>query len=519
MAASPIKRRKHITIQVHQPAENAIDNDPYLLDHAAVNDGKAESKISSRKLPPPIFFVVLAVLYTSQFYTSQYVHHTHSEPLTLSSIPKDSQLIGQYTIDEQYLYWSNHDASAEGRIYFPSADLTTQIVEDATNTTLRQNLVGDNTEDIFHDIVPNLEHTDHFHALLTLKGYKGATPNQDRSIIVKFFVNDTTTFGERKTNATKPNEQATVQETLLLGIFDGHGERGHEVSQHVALELPKIFARTIKEQQKLLLEKESNSTSDSISPMDARYIDLVREAMTATFLEVDDTEPVKGTGTSGGSTASTLFYPGFGSKLYLANVGDSVTIIARYDKTTNTAAIVKQNRKDKPHLDEERKRIEAVGGKVSMPFALPSANDYGPQGSSRLIITLPGGFQIGLAMSRSIGDAEGKRFGLIAEPTVEVFDVQEYYMQNAFSEKQIDDYEWFSVIASDGVYDVLSPEKVVQRLGESLYSNTKDTSVGSTCEKVIREAGRLWMKHTIERIGEVYRDDITLGVSNIKLQY
>lgn len=427
----------------------------------------------------------------------------HQKILPFSYLNKDSHLIGQYSIDNEYRYWpmqdSNptvKDSSSSGMIYFPSVDLTTRLVEDATNVQLRSRLLGNATE-LFSDIVPILDDTEHRSAILTLKGYKGATPNQDRSLIAKFFIENTTTL---ESNVKNHN----MQEAVLMGIFDGHGERGHEVSQHVALELPKVFSRRMKEQ----LNKSYTS------PMDPKYDDMIREVLISTFLAVDSTEPVKGSGASGGSTSSTIFYPGVGSKLVMANAGDSTTIIAHFSRSSQVATITKQNRKDKPHLEEERKRIEDAGGQVYIPFQLPSSN-YGPKESSRLLITLPGGFQLGLAMSRSIGDAEGKAFGLTAEPTVEIFDVQQYYSDHQFSEEQIEDSEWFVVIASDGVYDVLPPEKVVQRLGKALYNGEKLDAL-RTCEQLIREASRLWIKASI---GQAYRDDITLGVSNIQLQF
>jgi serine/threonine protein phosphatase PrpC len=346
-----------------------------------------------------------------------------------------------------------------------------------------------NTTDLFADISLTSEQVygNSSHALLTLKGYKGA-PNQDRALIVKWSVGNNVTISEP--------EDMQSKEALLMGIFDGHGERGHDVSQHVALELPKTFARLMKQNRHV----------------DANYDDWLRSVLITTFIEVDNHEPVKGSGASGGSTASTLFYPGSGSKIYLANVGDSTTIIAHYNKSSRQATIVKQNRKDKPHVEEERTRIEAAGGQVYIPFHHPS-NTYGPKDSSRLLITLPGGFQLGLAMSRSIGDAEGKPFGLISEPTVEVFDINQYYLEMRYSEDQINDTEWFLIAASDGVFDVIPHDEVVQRLGESLYIAF---DVQRTCERLIREASRLWIKATMQ---QPYRDDITLGVSKIQLQY
>eukprot|EP00956_Cyclotella_meneghiniana_P034006 scaffold100848_cov37-Cyclotella_meneghiniana.AAC.1 len=412
-----------------------------------------------------------------------------------SSLDSHSNLIGQYSLDGDTAITS----SLSGMVYFPSRDLISYINEDATNIKLLQQQLlsvgkNNNTSDyLFHDIHESLHHEskevdDNDHALLTLKGYKGSTPNQDRSMIIKFMLgnqsntNTTTTTNSGGGVTNKKQGQSNAM-AVLMGIFDGHGDKGHEVSQHVALELPKVFVKHIMQQQ------------HQITPTDLNYPDMIRQIMKITFLEIDNSEPLKGSGISGGSTASTFFYPGRGSNFYLANVGDSTTIIAHYSTSTRIATIAAQNRKDKPNLKEERERIEKAGGRVYIPFIAATNkenNNYGPQDSSRLLITLPDGSQLGLAMSRSIGDAEGKPFGLVAYPTVEVFDIQSYYLEKKYSQDQINDSEWFVIVASDGVYDVIPQENVVQRIGDSLYRKDGGggvTFVEKTCEQIVREAG------------------------------
>ena len=70
-----------------------------------------------------------------------------------------------------------------------------------------------------------------------------------------------------------------------------------------------------------------------------------------------------------------------------------------------------------------------------------------------------------------------------------------------------------AISASDGIYDVISAEKVVQYLGQSLFEN--HMSPQEACERLIREASRLWKNASIG--GMQYRDDITIGVSKINL--
>ncbi|KAL7543394.1 hypothetical protein ACHAXR_013320 [Thalassiosira sp. AJA248-18] len=291
-----------------------------------------------------------------------------------------------------------------------------------------------------------------------------------------------------------------------MGIFDGHGPRGHIVSHYIALQFPGVFASILRRKQK----EQSLPLHGSLrNPKQKENItNCIKKALVETFLAVDEGEPVKSTG---GSTASLAFYPGLGSIVYVANAGDSTTLIARYSKSKRSSTIVFQNRKHKPHLQDERERIERAGGQVMIPPSLlvEDGSTGGLKETSRLIIPDPKGGPFGglaLAMSRSIGDFDGKRVGLTAEPEVDAWDVNHH-----FSEEQILDSEWFVVTASDGVYDLLPPEIVVEYLGRSLYHDDQLSPL-EACERVILESSRLWAKATI---GMPYRDDITIGVSKI----
>ena len=215
-----------------------------------------------------------------------------------------------------------------------------------------------------------------------------------------------------------------------------------------------------------------------------------------------------------------LFYPGLGSKVYIANTGDSTTIIAAYSKTTGISKIIVQNRKHKPHLEDERQRIENAGGQIMIPPSLLQGNSDGLiKETSRVVIPDKSGNpfnSLALAMSRSIGDFDGKAVGLIAEPEVDVWDVHDFYKGQELADDLKRDTEFFAVSASDGVYDVLTPQEVVEYLGRSLFESRNNSDIPQpleACERLIREASRLWLKES--GIGMAYRDDITVGVSRI----
>ncbi|KAL7442304.1 hypothetical protein ACHAXH_006431, partial [Discostella pseudostelligera] len=234
--------------------------------------------------------------------------------------------------------------------------------------------------------------------------------------------------------------------------------------------------------------------------------------MNETFIEADANEPLKDTG---GSTANVLFYPGVNSTVYIANVGDSTTLIVSYCKTKRKSTVVYQNRKHKPHLPDERQRIENAGGIVRIPQSLLRGDgsiNGSIQETSRVIIPDKNGnpfHSLALAMSRSIGDFEGKRIGLTAEPEIDVWDVNDWKRQ--FDTDQVLDTVFFAITASDGLFDVLSPENVAEYIGQTLFDDRQShESPLEACERLIREASRLWKK---ESIGMQYRDDISIVLS------
>mmetsp|Transcript_40561 Transcript_40561/g.84430 ORF Transcript_40561/g.84430 Transcript_40561/m.84430 type:complete len:526 (-) Transcript_40561:142-1719(-) len=150
--------------------------------------------------------------------------------------------------------------------------------------------------------------------------------------------------------------------------------------------------------------------SDPSYPYDLGY------AMKNAFTAVD--KDFVNNGQTDGTTACAVSIVG-GRRVVCANAGDSRAIVVRRD-----GSIVRLSRDHKPGIPDETRRISELGGRVIY---------WGRWRVEGL-----------LAVSRSIGDASLKPY-ITAEPEICEYDIGK------------DD--WFLVLSSDGVWDVMDNEE------------------------------------------------------------
>lgn len=161
-----------------------------------------------------------------------------------------------------------------------------------------------------------------------------------------------------------------------------------------------------------------------------------------------------------GSTAVIALY--IGNQLFTANVGDSRAVLAtlRKEKKLKSSKSKKKSKEftliterlsedHKPGSRSEIKRIREVGGIVT-----PSS------GSSSYRLTITNGPS--LAVSRAFGDFH-LRPGLIVNPTIHFH--------------EIDLYDQFIVMGSDGIWDVLPDEKATQIVLELVFNLINEHSM------------------------------------------
>lgn len=335
-------------------------------------------------------------------------------------------------------------------------------------------------------------------ATLTLIGYKGGNLqeqiNQDRAFVISPF------------HVQEPQGKKTrASSKRLMGVFDGHAKLGELVSEYSVSTVPKLLSDKL---EPILAEESQNFQKD------------IQKALIETFVEVDKTAPAE---KSGGCTASIVLQ--LGGYAYVANAGDSRSLIATYNKSTMEVKIAYVTREDKPDLPEERSRVEKMGGQVYVPP--PERIQMGA--SSRVLYVDPvtGGTN-GLAMSRSIGDWAAGEKGVIPVPTVDVIDIEGLIQGTKECAAKVDansgeasspksctnrgDIEVFAVSATDGLLDFMDINEIAKKVAMSLYVEEGPHPL-SACESLITTAASAWWQ---AKNGK-YRDDIAIAVSKLSL--
>lgn len=335
---------------------------------------------------------------------------------------------------------------------------------------------------------------DRHRTTMTLCGYKGGRiteqVNQDRSILVSPFLN----------------------EYQFLGVLDGHGTGGEIVSEYARREMPKQVAEKVNQ-----LAEESKG-GGSLTKIDEVTTPKVVNILKDVFLQVDRSSPEASK--SGGCTASVALQ--LGNKLFVANAGDSVTMVAAHRAWNESNTIVYRSREDKPDLPDERERIEKAGGRVQIPITNRDGD------TSRVIYKDPQSkMDVGLAMSRSIGDWDAP--GVTAEPIVDVLDLDELAAIVLAGKDEYDcdqaecgppDVSFLVVSATDGLMDFVTPQTIVDTIGITFFGrqslHSRQSSAGSghahlAAEELIYLAARGWH----EDMHGSYRDDITVTATKV----
>ncbi|KAG2380624.1 protein phosphatase 2C 74 [Vigna angularis] len=227
------------------------------------------------------------------------------------------------------------------------------------------------------------------------------------------------------------------KDMIFCGVFDGHGPLGHKFSQSIRDKLPSKLSASIKQsQQKVIKHNDTNATDGSSHSKVNMSFSSWEGSFMKCFTEMDEylAKNIDSKGFSGGSTAVTVIKQG--DQLIIGNLGDSRAVLCR--RTDDNHLVPVQLTVDlTPDIPSEALRIINCGGKIFSVNEEPRVNR----------IWRPNGSRPGLAMARAFGNFCLKDYGLISVPDV--------------SYRKLTEQDEFVVLASDGVWDVLTNSEVI----------------------------------------------------------
>ncbi|RLM79786.1 protein phosphatase 2C and cyclic nucleotide-binding/kinase domain-containing protein [Panicum miliaceum] len=275
----------------------------------------------------------------------------------------------------------------------------------------------------------------------------------------------------------KPNQDSycihtpfgTSPDDHFFGVFDGHGEYGAQCSQFVKRRLCENLLR------------DNRFRTDAVMALHAAFV------ATNSQLHADNLDD-----SMSGTTAITILVRG--KTIYVANTGDSRAVIA--EKRGDDIVAVDLSIDQTPYRFDELERVKECGARVLTLDQIeglknPDVQCWGTEESDdgdppRLWVQ--NGMYPGTAFTRSIGDSVAESIGVIADPEIFVLDLNS---KNPFF-----------VLASDGVFEFLSSQTVVDMI--SKYKDPRDA-----CAEIVAESYRLWLQY------ETRTDDITIIVVHI----
>ncbi|CAN8063581.1 unnamed protein product [Agarophyton chilense] len=276
--------------------------------------------------------------------------------------------------------------------------------------------------------------------------------------------------------ATKENQDCLValvpwgpdSRFNLLAALDGHGRHGHHCSMFIAQRVEAFLQRSL--------------LPNSHDPQ--HIADVLYRAMMYAEHKLES-PPVTVDYSLSGSTATLVLLHNI--TLYCANVGDSRTILGRlqphlfesqqsqpsvtthhsFSKTSDHYAAIPISIDQKPSRPDEMQRLLAAGARVDEWQGV----DVGETRVWRPDVRSPG-----LAVSRSFGDLEVKRYGVNCQP--EIFSLR------------LHPDDQFLVLGSDGIFEFLSNQDVISFVA----SCREEGSAQEAAEKLVRLATEKWIE-------------------------
>jgi len=514
-----------------EPMTDDLDHHFDRLGHMLMNPSKSRLALYP---PTPKILIEARRNITSQilFLAKQQQQQQQQAPL----LPRTTDCTIPYNSKNQTVGTPTKDGASSPTIR--SARVQRQKRASQTTKKLdRYTTTADNNNPHYH------ERQDDF-ALLSRRGLGGSHYfNQDRAVLIDPYPVFQQTNSLKKKKKYRRKKKNTIvgddddnknNVNFFMGIFDGHGVSGHIKSEYTATMLPK-----------LVLDRLSKlETTRHIGTTQKYTDDQIRRALASSFWQVHARQgPASGGNhkmADSGCTASIVLR--LQQSLYFANTGDSRSFLIQIIHPSNhqkdatasqqnhqkNVTIPLQTKPHKPNDPVERQRIVATGCVVidPIPFQDPTA---------RVTPSLDGP-GLALAMSRSIGDYDLEKCGVIPEPTIQRVDLDAYLVPPPQQQPNEDttaanqNIILLAVSVTDGMFDFVSLDEIAHGLAAPYLRTTKSMNSSSSsileeegasplelaAEDLIRTASDRWVANSsTSPLYPPYRDDITIAVKRV----
>ena len=257
----------------------------------------------------------------------------------------------------------------------------------------------------------------------------------------------------------------------IFGVLDGHGKDGHFASQFVS----RYIIYRIKNHPKIKYLDEPNEIYHIIKENGYKIIANI-------FIDADNQiQKEKFDFYKSGTTCVIVIQ--LEEHLICANSGDSRAILVfdeNYDDNLINSKIYCLSYDCKPNLPIEKKRIYESGGTVE------KALDENDEETGPFRVWAKDEDYPGLAMSRSIGDIEAKKYGVIPNPQI--------------VEYTLNYYSKYMIICSDGVWEFIDNNQAM-KIGNKYYLRNDPNGL---CQELIHQAIDYWLND------DIVIDDITV---------
>ena len=301
---------------------------------------------------------------------------------------------------------------------------------------------------------------------------------------------------ENQDNYFYYNNYFLIKNLFFFGVLDGHGKNGKEISKNIGTLFPSYLFYLLLDDNLSFRKMDINKQIYKLIKLEEPPINIKQMFILTYFFnkfELDfnlipfisknqpvfnhlilesiyySQEALKSTFDLDISASGTTLCSGFilGNVLYLINIGDSRAILGTYYSLINKWKTKQLTVDHRPNNPNENRRIISYNGRIDR-----AKNEFGDEvGPYRIYGRENDANGQGLTMSRSIGDMDSKKYGVIYDPEIFRYELRP-------NDKVV-------VVGTDGLWEQLTNEEVIEIVNECL---NKDLKAKETAEIIIERA-------------------------------